>query len=66
MFCPKVQSECIKEECYAFQVISVMKCNICEVEFNLGASCNEEDHKRTTDFVKSECFCKEYDCSLNL
>lgn len=66
MFCPKVQSECIKEECYAFQVINIMKCEVCEVEFNLGSSCDEEGHTRTPIFVEEKYFCKEYDCSLDI
>jgi len=63
MFCPDTKSKlCIYGDCPAYQAgISIHKCIICNETFQLGGSCNEIGHKRTSEFLKeSPGYCKKY------
>jgi|SaaInl8_200m_RNA_FD_contig_111_51631_length_852_multi_4_in_0_out_0_3 hypothetical protein len=64
MYCPKVESECIGSECYAFTQENFMKCEICSGKFQLGGSCSEIDHRRQPSFDYTINICKYFNIKI--
>jgi len=65
MYCPKLDKECVREECVAYKSLpSLLKCQVCGVQFIRGSSCPEDGHRRIPSEIKENGYCKEYCCEI--
>lgn len=68
MYCPKVDSECIGTECYAYKPsIGIYKCSVCGEKYQLGGTCSEKGHLRNSVLIQEpDSYCIVYDVKIKI